>query len=555
MATNVTWDGTTYSVPAGGEINWPSLSNFLIALGTKAATSITSKNAIRVALVTPDAVSATADYSVVTKLTAPAAVAVNLPAGVAGQTFVILDGTGDARTNNVTITPFAGGTIGGAATLVLDHNGQAAVIQYVGTDWKVLVKTLPSGTVQTADLRAGSVTGTGNIVLATSPALVTPTGIVKGDVGLGNVDNTSDATKNAATATLTNKTLTSNIAVNLVSGAAIVTLPTTTGTLATLGNAETLTNKTLTSPTLTTPILTTPILSSFEDFTDIAVPATPSAGILRVYSASGSLYTKDSLGTVTQLLGQTGLLPLGGVVATFPNLTGAYVCATTTAADAVGFVKCNGGTIVDATSPMNGVVVPNINNSIFLMGSTTAGSSGGNNNTTLTTTQLPVHSHGAGTYATSIGISSTAASGTFASSGHNHNFAHSHAAAYFSNSAGGGAGYFKDSIGNSTTTIDTGNTVMFQQNNSFAGGGQGGVQTAGTSAGTKYTSGVSSSDGGGSGSSAITGGPSATASVSGGTASLTGSNAVTGTSANAGTGSAYDSRPAYISAVYCMRIK
>lgn len=42
-----------------------------------------------------------------------------------------------------------------------------------------------------------------------SPAITTPTGIVKGDVGLGNVDNTSDATKNAASVTLTNKTLTS----------------------------------------------------------------------------------------------------------------------------------------------------------------------------------------------------------------------------------------------------------------------------------------------------------------------------------------------------------
>ena len=41
----------------------------------------------------------------------------------------------------------------------------------------------------------------------TSPAITTPTGIVKGDVGLGNVDNTSDATKNSATATLTNKTV------------------------------------------------------------------------------------------------------------------------------------------------------------------------------------------------------------------------------------------------------------------------------------------------------------------------------------------------------------
>jgi hypothetical protein len=41
----------------------------------------------------------------------------------------------------------------------------------------------------------------------TSPTITTPTGIVKGDVGLGNVDNTSDATKNSATATLTNKTI------------------------------------------------------------------------------------------------------------------------------------------------------------------------------------------------------------------------------------------------------------------------------------------------------------------------------------------------------------
>lgn len=51
------------------------------------------------------------------------------------------------------------------------------------------------------------VTGTGQVVRATSPEILTPTGIVKGDVGLGNVDNTSDATKNAAAATLTNKTI------------------------------------------------------------------------------------------------------------------------------------------------------------------------------------------------------------------------------------------------------------------------------------------------------------------------------------------------------------
>lgn len=45
----------------------------------------------------------------------------------------------------------------------------------------------------------------------TSPAINTPTGIVKWDVGLWNVDNTSDATKNSATATLTNKRITARV--------------------------------------------------------------------------------------------------------------------------------------------------------------------------------------------------------------------------------------------------------------------------------------------------------------------------------------------------------
>lgn len=63
-------------------------------------------------------------------------------------------------------------------------------------------KTAPSGTVVgTTD----SQTLTNKTL--TSPVINTPTGIVKADVGLGNVDNTSDATKNAASATLTNKTI------------------------------------------------------------------------------------------------------------------------------------------------------------------------------------------------------------------------------------------------------------------------------------------------------------------------------------------------------------
>ena len=49
-----------------------------------------------------------------------------------------------------------------------------------------------------------------------SPVINTPTGIVKGDVGLGNVDNTSDAAKNAAMATLANKTVAAPILTGMV---------------------------------------------------------------------------------------------------------------------------------------------------------------------------------------------------------------------------------------------------------------------------------------------------------------------------------------------------
>lgn len=84
-----------------------------------------------------------------------------------------------------------------------------------------------------ADLSDG-LTGTGAVVRANSPALVTPTGIVKGDVGLGNVDNTSNATERAAVRTLTNASISgsANTITNLTTAMFATNVVDTDGTLA-----------------------------------------------------------------------------------------------------------------------------------------------------------------------------------------------------------------------------------------------------------------------------------------------------------------------------------
>jgi len=150
MSTAITWNGVAYSVPASGEVGWASLSNFLIALGNSAQATTFQKVGTRIATTSPVTVVAATDCTVITNLAVAGAVAVNLPAGVDGQFFAIVDGKGDAATNNITITPFGAETINGAANLVINSARGAAIFVFKTGNWSVISRpsvTLPSGAV------------------------------------------------------------------------------------------------------------------------------------------------------------------------------------------------------------------------------------------------------------------------------------------------------------------------------------------------------------------------------------------------------------------------
>lgn len=91
---------------------------------------------VRVATSSPVTCASGTDRYVITKLTVPGAVAVTLPTGVTGQEVTIIDGTGDAGANNITVSP-ASGTINGAATYVINANYGKATFVYDGTQWLV----------------------------------------------------------------------------------------------------------------------------------------------------------------------------------------------------------------------------------------------------------------------------------------------------------------------------------------------------------------------------------------------------------------------------------
>ena len=160
MAVNKSFNGTTYSIPTtAGENGWTSLTNFLQALADYAGLKTTQTFTIRTATTTPVTVSATSDYCVNVALSVAGASAVTLPTGAQGQVFVVLDGSRNSATYNITVSGTGGQTINGSASYVMASNGQAAMFQFSGTEWKVLSEYL-GASINATKIGAGSVSNT-----------------------------------------------------------------------------------------------------------------------------------------------------------------------------------------------------------------------------------------------------------------------------------------------------------------------------------------------------------------------------------------------------------
>ena len=149
----------------------------------------------------------------------------NEPAEVDGGDFIFVtggtlyDNTGwvQTTTNVVTI---------GTDPIVFTQFSGAGTYQ-AGTGLTLTGNTFSINTSTTVDTSTAQTLTNKTL---TSPVINTPTGITKSDVGLGNVDNTSDANKPVSTATQTALDLKANLASPTFTGT--VTLPTGTVTSA-----------------------------------------------------------------------------------------------------------------------------------------------------------------------------------------------------------------------------------------------------------------------------------------------------------------------------------
>ena len=291
----------------------------------------------------------TVDTSVIAPLASPTFTGTpTLPTGTIAVTQTAADSsTKVATTAFVTgaVTDLIGGAPGALNTL-------NELADAIGDD-----ASYAAGITTALGLKAplASPTFTGTVTIPTGASITAPTGLVKGDVGLGNVDNTSNATERAATATLTNKTLTSpviNTPTGIVKGdVGLGNVDNTADTakpVSTAGQTALDLKANLASPTFTgTPTLPTGTIATTQTAANnsTAIATTAYVDGLTVNGLSDTTITSVSSGQFLKWNGSAWINDNVPVINSIDDITG--VTLTSPAADQL--LQYNGSAWVNAT--------------------------------------------------------------------------------------------------------------------------------------------------------------------------------------------------------------
>lgn len=246
-------------------------------------------------------------------------------------------------------------------------------------------------------------------------------------------------------------------------------------------------------------------------------------------------------------IGSSGAVPVGAIMAFDSRFLNVTIPATGTISDA-GWALCDGQAVAGLVGNQLGGGVanlPNLTDGRFLRGAASAGGSGGSDTFSIGINNMPSHTHGRGSYQTSIGLNVSRpfifGSTLFAASGHNHGSGSYHALVMGANQDNNPAG---DPGGNSQ--------VFFgRSNHSWTANQQFDTTRGDTTSFTNKSMNIATDVQG------FSDAPSADSSFgfNRGSYSLTGSNIVTGNSSSAGSGQAITHRPKYFDAVYLMKVR